>query len=101
MERAMLVMGLMVAIVAVVGIFSKVDFNVNLGEGITGNVISQTNANVVSSEKTFDCNSCIGYRPVCATRNHKAKSYDNECEAVCDNSKVIYHDFCENIPRAN
>lgn len=97
----MLVMGLMVAIVAVVGIFSKVDFNVNLGEGITGNVVANTPNSVITPATSFDCSSCMGYRPVCATRNHRAMTYDNECEAVCDNAKVIYNDFCANIPRAN
>jgi hypothetical protein len=87
-ERAILVIVLMVALVGVVGLFTSYDFSAAdaLQGGMTGNV--------VATPASYDCTACAGYAPVCAKRNHLYKTYTNACEAVCDNAEIAIEKPC-------
>jgi len=93
MEKAILAITLIVAFVGLVGVLSSYDFTKAtdaLGSGITGNVIA------VQSQQ---CGGCSGYSPVCAQRNHRLITYENACEASCDNAVVVAQMACERLPR--
>ncbi len=91
MERAILVIVLLVAMVGVVGLFASYDFGPSdtLDAGITGHV--------VASGGHVDCGSCAGYAPVCAKLNNRYITYENACEATCSGARVVRTFPCEQI----
>lgn len=91
MERAILVIVLVVALVGVVGLFSNADFSSDAltKGGITGNVVAGTS--------NYDCSACAGYAPVCGKLNHRYNTYENACEAACSGARIVREYSCELI----
>ena len=97
MERAILVIVLLVAIVGVVGLFTRYDFTGGqdaLNGGITGNTV-QAGA---SAPAITGCGACTGYAPVCALINHDYKTYPNACAATCAGASIAASMSCESLP---
>ncbi len=92
MERAILGITVIVALVAVVGIFSSYDFG--SADAIGGDALT---GNVVASQQS--CDSCSGYAPVCAKLNNRLVTYPNACEAACSGADVVAKYPCESIQK--
>jgi len=99
LERAILVIVLLVAVVGVVGLFSTHDFGPTntLNAGLTGNVVAQGNSVQGGTLGVLDCASCSGYAPVCAKMNNRYITFNNRCEAVCDGARIVRTFPCEQI----
>lgn len=90
-ERAILTIVLIVALVGVVGLFASYDFTTGedaLTNGVTGNVI-------VTQQS---CNSCSG-TPVCAKMNNRYVTFDNSCKAECAGATVVMDGSCNQLAR--
>jgi hypothetical protein len=91
MERAILVIVLMVAVVGVVGLFSSYNFMAGQDAlssgGLTGNSIASAQ----------QCANCAGSAPVCARLNNRYLTYPNACAAVCAGAEVAVQKACEQI----
>ncbi len=97
MERAILVIVLLVAIVGVVGLFTRYDFTAGqdaLSGGMTGNVVQEA----AKAATVTNCASCAGYAPVCGQLNHKYVTYPNPCEARCAGAEIAASVACEDLP---
>ncbi len=89
MERALLVIVLIVTLVGIVSLFSRypiAEGSDALASGLTGNVVAG------------DCSSCAGYAPVCARLNHWLLTFPNECEARCQGAVVVADRSCQQLP---
>jgi hypothetical protein len=97
MEKAILAIVLIVALVGVVGLFTRYDFTAGqdalAGGDVTGNVVRDT-------QSVTDCSNCGGYAPVCARINNKYRTYPNACAARCSGAAVSADVPCENLPSA-
>jgi|GEM_PF-1798317 len=103
MERAILVIVLIVALVGVVGLFSTYNFGPTdaipatsyASNGVTGNVVAGSTA--TEAVPAYDCNSCAGYAPVCAKLNNRYITFANACEASCSGARLVREFACERI----
>lgn len=90
MERAILVIVLIVGLVGVVGLFSR-----GFGQDALGGDLTPTGA--VIAEPGDTCGSCGGYAPVCARLNNKYITFTNMCEATCAGAEIVSEYPCERI----
>lgn len=93
-ERAILVIVLIVALVGVVGLFTNYNFSATdalEGGDVTGNVVAD------HSKANYDCNACAGYAPVCAKLNNWYITYNNPCEATCANAEIAIEKPCNAV----
>ncbi len=95
MERAILVIVLIVALVGVVGLFASRPFPADAltgqDNGISGHVVAEPGM-------AMNCNTCVGFSPVCGKRNHWYITYPNACTAECDGASIEAEYACEHIP---
>jgi hypothetical protein len=95
MEKAILGIVLIVAVVGIVGVFSRYPFlqgeDALVDGGITGNVVSEPVA------EPTGCGSCSGYAPVCASINHRYLTFPNACEAACSGAELVDDVPCESM----
>ncbi len=101
MERAILGIVLIVALVGVIGLFSRYDFASSQDAlatvaSPTGNVVAGPAA---ASAAATDCSSCAGFAPVCAKVDNIYMTFPNACEAQCAGGTVATHYSCAQIPR--
>ncbi len=100
MERAILVIVLIVALVGVVGLFSTYNFGPADAIPATGYASGSLTGNAVTSGNAapnYDCSACAGYAPVCAKLNNRYITFKNACEAGCSGARVVRAFACERI----
>ncbi len=99
MERAILGIVLIVALVGVIGLFSRYDFassqDALASVSPTGNVVASQS----SATATQSCDSCAGFSPVCAKMDNIYMTFPNACEARCAGGVVAAQYSCAQIPR--
>jgi hypothetical protein len=95
MEKAILAIVLIVALVGVVGLFTRYDFTAGqdalAGGDVSGNVVRGT-------QGAATCGNCGGYAPVCARINNLYRTYPNACAARCSGAAVAADVPCESLP---
>lgn len=91
MDNEVLVVVCMVFLVVFVGFFSitpKTEFGMKLAQhDITANVVRD------------ECSACTGDW-VCAAKDGSVTNYPSACAATCAGARVIFTDYCENVPKA-
>ncbi len=87
----------LVLLVVVVGFFVSSDFTfLKSSSSLTGNVVKGSSI----QGQNIDCSSCPSDGvDVCAGKYDRLRDYENRCEALCDNAKVVSEGRCALLNR--
>ncbi len=91
MERTILVIVLIVALVGVVGLFSSYDFT------SPADALPATGMAITELSHGQACGQCAGYAPVCVRVNNRYATFANACEAECAGGRIVRQFACERI----
>ena len=94
MDKHTILIVSIVSVVILIGVFTIVDVSVPdlrlSGDSLAGNVVYNQGST---------CTHCIG-KTVCAVKDGKMSDYKSSCDAICNNAKIIYDNYCSAIPSA-